>query len=215
LPAALCALTPALSERGFASKPLRRVAVALLVEGLGAYAASSIEVSPAEAAWEAACRSWWARALTRSLSAAVLVATFEYTFTAVLPVAVERVQRKVFLSAACLLLLPLAALALWGLIVNAVAGDDALRSSFVVYGCALGWLHLVLWPLLLLLSAGLWRDIPVHREPPPPRHPPTFGSTADVGAKEEWAAMPLPLQPPPDNPWATSGRETDNPWARV
>ena len=54
---------------------------ALLIEGLGGFAAATVEVSAASAAWQAACRPWWARVLTRSVSAAILLAGVEYTLT--------------------------------------------------------------------------------------------------------------------------------------
>ena len=226
--------------RGFASRPIRRLVAALLIEGLGAYAASAVEVSTTSAQLQATCRTWYARALTRSLSAGVLVSTFEYVFTAIVPISIERLPRKLFLACSSILLVLLSALALWALIVNATASPEALRSSFVVYGCTLAWTHFVLWPCLLLLSAGLWRDIPIIRDlpPPPPQLAPSFSVGAEshsvdfggggfgAGAKNpqhDWAAAvtpppPLPTMPPTppnaDNPWA-AGAEPNNPWART
>ena len=77
---------------------MRRVAAALLLEGLGAFAAATVEVSVASAAWQHACRPWWARVLTRALSAAILLAGAEYCFTARAPIHALR-RRSVLISA--------------------------------------------------------------------------------------------------------------------
>jgi hypothetical protein len=205
--------------RGFSCKPRRRVAMALLIECLGAYAASSIETSPESAAWQESCRPWWARALTRALAAAVLVAGFEYSFVAILPVYIERLPYKLFLTMAMLLLLPLTACFLGGVIVNSMANPSALRSSFVVWACTLAWVHAVLWPLLLLCSACLWHDIPLLQ--PASLDEPVLdagvASAFDAGRKQDIWTYPQPLVvstlPPPPSTSATNAMNTDNPWA--
>ena len=131
----------------------------MLLEGLGAFAAATVEVTVASAKWLAECRPWWARALSRGIAVAVLLAATEYTLTVIVPISVERLPRGVFVKGGAALTLALAAFALWGLIVQAAA--SALGSAFVVWLCALVISHVIMWPALLLLSAGLWRDAPL------------------------------------------------------
>ena len=126
---------------------------------MGAFAAATVEVTVASAAWQAACRPWWARALTRGVAVAVLLASTEYTLTAIVPISVERLPRGVFVKGGGALTLVFAAFALWGLIVQAAA--SALGSAIIVWLCALVISHVIMWPALLLLSAGLWRDAPL------------------------------------------------------
>jgi hypothetical protein len=186
----------------FQGRPLRRIAAGLLLEGLGAFAASTVEVTVGSAAWQAACRPWWARALSRGVAVAVLLAATEYTLTVIVPISVERLPRGVFVKGGAALALALAAFALWGLIVQAAA--SALGSAIVVWLCALVISHVIMWPALLLLSAGLWRDAPLlpDESTGPPIAPPI--------AKPDVAMTSVAVtQPPPpldaardDNPFA-------------
>ena len=141
-------------------RPLRRVAAGLVIEGLGAFAAATVEVSTASAAWQAHCRPLWARVLTRGVSVAILLASVEYLLTVIFPVvSVERLSRGVFIKGSAALTVALATFALWGLIVQAAA--SALGSAIALWLCALVLSHGLIWPALLLMSAGVWRDAPL------------------------------------------------------
>jgi hypothetical protein len=72
---------------------------------------------------------------------------------------VERLSHWVFVRGGVALALPLAGFGIWSLCVNGAAGGAALGSSIVVWLWAVALNHLMMWPALLLLSAGVWRDI--------------------------------------------------------
>ena len=203
-------------------RPLRRIAAGLLLEGLGAFAAATVEVTVASAKWLAECRPWWARALSRGIAVAVLLAATEYTLTVIVPISVERLPRGVFVKGGAALTLALAAFALWGLIVQAAA--SALGSAFVVWLCALVISHVIMWPALLLLSAGLWRDAPLlPNESTGPAIAPSIaqidaavakpsrrwgGKAGDANGRDVAMTSVAVMQPPPltsahdDNPFA-------------
>ena len=190
---------------------MRRVAAGLLLEGLGAFAAASVEVSVASAAWQAKCRPWWARALTRGVAVAVLLSAAEYTLTVITPVAVERLPRGIFVKGGAVLTLIFAAFALWGLIVQAAAA--ALGSTIVLWLCALVISHVIMWPALLLLSAGVWRDAPLlpdEASGPPAAHSAPPQADAAAPKPDRWGGtggdvaltVMQPPPPPDDNPFA-------------
>lgn len=200
---------------------MRRLAAGLLIEGLGAFAAASVEVSTASAAWQAHCRPWWARALTRGVAVAVLLAATEYALTVILPVpAIERLSRGVFIKGGAALTFVLAVFALWGLIVQAAA--SALGSAIVVWLCALVINHVIMWPALLLLSAGVWRDAPLLPDettgPPiaPAAPPPDAAAPKPVawgGGDVAMTSVAVLAPPPPlvlhnDNPFAGPPAQT-------
>ena len=178
--------------RGFAAKPWRRVGAWLLIELLGGFTCAAVEVSATQAEWQAACRPWWARVLTRSLAAALLISGTEYIFTIILPIAVERLPPGLALKGGMALAAPLLGFAVWSLAINGAAG--ALGSAILVFVWTLLLSHAFLWPILLLLSAGLWRDVP----PLPDDSNPT-GPSSWAPPPTGREATPNPFQP--DNPF--------------
>ena len=174
----------------------------------------------ASAAWQAACRPWWARALSRGVAVAVLLAATEYTLTVIVPISVERLPRGVFVKGGAALTLALAAFALWGLIVQAAA--SALGSAVVVWLCALVISHVVMWPALLLLSAGLWRDAPLlpDESTGPPIAPPI--AKPDVAMTSVAVTQPPPpldaahddnpFADPPAQPWSAARAPQHGAW---
>jgi hypothetical protein len=148
--------------RGFAARPWRRLVVAFFLQGCGAFAAAAIETTPASAAWQAYCRKWWERGLTRGLSTSVLLGFTEYAFTAVVPSAmgIERMPRVFFVLGCTALACVCIALAAWGIASIAPAGQHAVSSAFIVWLCALVLDYALVWPLLLLMSALVWADLP-------------------------------------------------------
>ena len=171
--------------RGFAGRPWRRIAVGCIVHGLLTFGASSIEASTASALWQAQCRTWWERVLSRGMAVAVLLATGEYTLSVISPITVERLPRVIFKAGAALLGLVGLAFFLWGVIINATVGAHALGSAAVVWVWALVLDWALVWPLLLLLSAGLWHDItPLPEEHWPALLRPGGDDEAAAGAEE-------------------------------
>jgi hypothetical protein len=153
----------------------------VLIELLGGWAAAGVEVSRSQAAWQHACRTWWQRVLTRGVAAAILIAGAEYALTVIFPIAVERLSTWVFKRGAVALALPLVGFAVWALSINGAASGPALGSAIVVWLFSIGLSHTIFWPLLLLMSAGVWRDVA-----PLPEERWTAGSGA---AAEEPAAV--------------------------
>jgi len=188
-------------------RPMRRLLTGMVIEGLGGFATASIEISVASAAWQATCRAWWERVLTRGLATATLLGGFEYFFTVVVPVNVERLGRWLFVRGGLALSFVLFVFALWGFIVNAAAGRSALGSAWIVWIWALMLNHVIVWPILLLLSAGIWRDVPALPPPPPPPPPlppsPRFASGSSK-----------PGGSPKMTPHAAVAVEDGNPFAR-
>ena len=171
------------TARGFAGRPWRRLIIGCITHGLITFGASSIEASTASALWQAQCRTWWERVLTRGMSVAVLLASCEYTFSVVCPIPVERLPRLIFKAGAGLLFLVSLAFFLWGVIISATVtpphGPSTLGSAAVVWVWALILCWGFVWPLLLLMSAGLWHDI----TPLPEEHWPRL-----MGADDDEAA---------------------------
>ena len=178
---------------------------------MGGFAAASVEVTVATAAWQAQCRPWWARALTRGVAVAVLLSAAEYTLTVIVPVSVERLPRGVFVKGGAALTIALSAFALWGLIVQAAA--SALGSAVVVWLCALVISHVIMWPALLLLSAGVWRDAPLLPDETtgPPDDAAAPPPDAAVKRGVAMTAVAVQLQPPP--PLVAAHDENNNPFA--
>lgn len=200
----------------------------LLLELLGAWAAATVEVSVAQATWQAACREWWQRALTRAVAAAVLLSGTEYALTAIFPVSVERLPRYVFTRGAALLAAPLVGFAVWSLCVNGAAGRAAFTSAGAVWLWTLGLNHLIAWPLLLLLSAGVWRDVKALPEerwasggaaaaaPPPAEAAPKPQKRAwrlGGGNKADTELASVAVVAPPQQPQAAVTARSDNPFA--
>lgn len=169
---------------------MRRIAVALALEGLGAFACATVEVTTASAQLQALCRPWWARALTRGVATAVILSIVEYTGTVIIPISVERLSNSVFVKGGAALTIVLSAFALWGLIVQAAAA--ALGSAILVWLCALLISHVIMWPALLLLSAGVWRDAPLLPD-------------ETTGAPHYAAVYPPTLPPPKPGRWSAAG----------
>jgi hypothetical protein len=201
---------------------MRRIAAGLVIEGLGGFAAASVEVSTASAAWQAHCRPWWARALTRGVAVAVLLAATEYALIVIVPMpAIERLSRGMFIKGGAALTFVLAVFALWGLVVQAAA--SALGSAIVVWLLALLISHVIMWPALLLLSAGVWRDAPLLPDettgPPiaPESSPPPVAAAAKPvawgGGDVAMTSVTVLSDPPPlvahnDNPFAGPPAQT-------
>jgi hypothetical protein len=159
------------------------------------------------------------------------------------PIAVERLTHWVFVRGGVALALPLAGFGIWSLCINGAAGGPALGSAIVVWLFAVALSHLMFWPMLLLLSAGVWRDIaplpeevwassdavaPMPRAPPPPpmappeqqARPPKrgmFGGARGGGGGKDDAAAALAgvtvMAPSPPSGGNISAAYADNPFA--